>query len=158
MGHASPQDPEGWRGTTLHVGDYVEFACYDTSHCRQGAVPARLDCLNEKTRDGKWAEVSFIAASDEHLRWWLNTRDGAEDAWRSTSVPVPSARAAGPDEAVLAHSQVLRGDRGRDGIPAKKYVEEELQRLSNLPKGEGRRQRHPILRSEEDPALQAWQS
>ncbi|OLP79965.1 putative protein phosphatase 2C 6 [Symbiodinium microadriaticum] len=110
MGHASPQDPEGWRGTTLHVGDYVEFACSDTSHCRQGAVLARLGRLNEKTRDGKWAEVSFIAASDEHLRWWLNTRDGAE--------------------AVLAHSQVLRGDRGRDGIPVKKYVEEELQRLS----------------------------
>ena len=82
MGHASPQDPEGWRGTTLHVGDYVEFACSDTSHCRQGAVLARLGRLNEKTRDGKWAEVSFIAASDEHLRWWLNTRDGAEDAWQ----------------------------------------------------------------------------
>ena len=49
---AVSSDFEGWQGTSLHEGDYVEFCCYDTSHCRQGKVLGRMDRLAEKTRTG----------------------------------------------------------------------------------------------------------
>ena len=142
-------DPDGWDGTQLHEGDYVEIACYDTSHCRQGTALVRLDRLAEKSKRGQWAEASFIAVSDEHLRWWLDSGEGQADAWQFEVHFCPTGqrgcregkRGRGKDFHTDRFRVVTVGDLTNKKIdwlkssPSKKYVEEELQRLSDLPTG-----------------------
>ncbi|CAE7177202.1 unnamed protein product [Symbiodinium necroappetens] len=142
-------DPDGWEGTQLHEGDYVEIACYDTSHCRQGTALVRLDRLAEKSKRGQWAEASFIAVSDEHLRWWLDSGEGQADAWQFEVHFCPTGqrgcregkRGRGKDFHTDRFRVVTVGDLTSKKVdwlkapPSKKYVEEELQRLSDLPTG-----------------------
>ncbi|CAE7752011.1 unnamed protein product, partial [Symbiodinium microadriaticum] len=142
-------DPDGWDGTQLHEGDYVEIACYDTSHCRQGTALVRLDRLAEKSKRGQWAEASFIAVNDEHLRWWLDSGEGQADAWQFEVHFCPTGqrgcregkRGRGKDFHTDRFRVVTVGDLTSKKIdwlkssPSKKYVEEELQRLSDLPTG-----------------------
>ena len=130
-------------------GDYVEIACYDTSHCRQGTALVRLDRLAEKGTRGQWAEASFIAVSDEHLRWWLDSGEGQADAWQFEVHFCPTGqrgcregrRGRGKDFHTDRFRVVTVGDLSGKKVdwlkasPSKKYVEEELQRLSDLPTG-----------------------
>ena len=174
-------DPDGWAGTTLHDGDYVEFACYDTSHCTQGTVLGRVDRLTERTRTGQWAEIAFIAVSDEHLRWWLN-HAGQQEGWQfevhfcatSQRGCRQSHRGRGMDFHTDRFRVVTIADLSEKKIDwlkasaSKKDVEEELKRLSNLPTGKDGEQGEkggeglpfadgglpPSEPSEGDPALQ----
>ena len=142
-------DRDGWESTHLHEGDYVEIACYDTSHCRQGTALVRLDRLAERSKRGQWAEASFIAVSDEHLRWWMDSGEGQADAWQFEVHFCPMGqrgcregkRGRGKDFHADRFRVVTVGDLSDKKIdwlkvpPSKKYVEEELQRLSDLPTG-----------------------
>ncbi|CAE7668538.1 unnamed protein product [Symbiodinium sp. CCMP2592] len=142
-------DPDGWDSIALTEGDYVEFQAYDSSHCRQGNVLARIDKLSDRTKDGLWAEATFVAVSDEHLQWWLDKGDGRNDAWQfeihfcrsSQRACRQSRRGRGRDFHTDRFRLLTYGDLTGKKVdwlktsPSKKYVEEELQRLANLPTG-----------------------
>ena len=49
------------------VGDYLEFVTYDSGRVKQGTV---------------WMEITILAASDDHLSWWLSDGGGKDDHWQ----------------------------------------------------------------------------
>ena len=56
-------DPEAWKSSAIDVGDYLEFHAYDVSH----TVLGRVDKIEPRTSEGQWAEMTFLAVSDDHL-------------------------------------------------------------------------------------------
>ena len=109
----------------------------------------RVDRLTERTRTGQWAEIAFIAVSDEHLRWWLNHGAGQQEGWQfevhfcttSQRGCRQSHRGRGMDFHTDRFRVVTIADLSEKKIDwlkasaSKKDVEEELKRLSNLPTG-----------------------
>lgn len=59
-------------------GTYLDTQLYDGSHQPQGLGLWRVSGSDKRRKDGLWLEARLIAASDEHLNWWLREGDGKD--------------------------------------------------------------------------------
>ena len=139
-------DPDAWRSIELAEGDYVEFVPYDSTHVKQGTVLARFDKVSRRVRTGQWTEVTFLAASDEHLdsgagkddhrQFELHFCSGAQRQCRE------SKRGRARDFHTDKFRTVLLGELADKKIewisrsPHHKFVKEEIARLSGDHHGE----------------------
>ncbi|CAE7731931.1 mmpL11, partial [Symbiodinium sp. CCMP2456] len=108
------------------VGVYIEFCADDTSNAKQGIALCRVDNLEEKSVQGQWCEVSLLAASDEHLLWWLDHGAGRDDNWQcQLHVCKGSDKFWHIPSGDLADKKIEWIKEGK----CRKYVEEEVARL-----------------------------
>ncbi|CAE6967009.1 unnamed protein product [Symbiodinium sp. CCMP2592] len=140
-------DPEAWASASLQAGDYIEYWAYDTSHTRQGTVVARVDNVTEKTAKGQWTEIAILAASDDHLLWWLDHGAGRDENWEyelhvckaQSRQCRQSKRGRGHDFHTDKYRVLTLGDladRRPDWIrksKCKKYIDEEVARMQAPP-------------------------
>ncbi|CAE7944910.1 unnamed protein product, partial [Symbiodinium necroappetens] len=135
----------------LKVGDYLEFHAKDVSHTKQGTVLGRVDKIEPRTSEGQWAEMTFLAVSDDHLLWWLNSGSGKDENWEFEvhfcKSGERSCRKSRRSRALDFHTDKFRNvplghlaDHRIDWVkksPCKKYVDEEVARMSGQrPKGQ----------------------
>ena len=55
----------------ISEGSYLETVLYDSSAAEQGYGLWRVVSTESKRKEGLWLQAKLIAASDQHLCWWL---------------------------------------------------------------------------------------
>eukprot|EP00438_Fugacium_kawagutii_P015911 Skav211119 [mRNA] locus=scaffold2659:123518:130322:- [translate_table: standard] len=58
-------------------GAYLDAHLYDSSHQSQGYGLWRIRAAEKKKKEGVWLEATLVAASDDHLNWWLREGPGS---------------------------------------------------------------------------------
>ena len=60
-------------------GGYVELEQFDNDEERRGTALWQMDhIIEKKKKEGLWLQVRLVAATDEHLQWWLKRGPGKD--------------------------------------------------------------------------------
>ena len=119
---------------------------------------ARLDKVGRRTRTGQWTEVTFLAASDERLVWWLDSRAGKDDNWEFKlhfcAVCQRQCRESRRGRARDFHTDKFRtvtlgdlADKKLEWVtrgPHHKYVKDEMPVFQEITKEKGAQKRDPV--------------
>ena len=71
-----PRNQDYFKELTVSEGGYVELEVVDGEGQPQGTALWQIDHLIEKKKEGIWLSGRLIAATDEHLQWWLTKGPG----------------------------------------------------------------------------------
>ena len=71
-----PRNLDYFKELSVAEGGYVELEQVDGEGQPQGTALWQIDHLIEKKKEGIWLSGKLIAATDEHLQWWLTKGPG----------------------------------------------------------------------------------
>ena len=73
-----PRNLEFFKELAVAEGGYVELEQFDSDGERQGTALWQVDHIIEKKKEGLWLQARLVAATDEHLQWWLKRGPGKD--------------------------------------------------------------------------------